>query len=230
MARRADEKPRSAFTLIEIVLVLAILVALGAMVAPSFNEAFLRQRLQSSADRLRSQWDRARLTAMKSGQSQVFACVLGTGDFSIEPYASSADILNASVAPTGMAAGGVGVGMSPMVAGAAPAVVPPAPVATEPLHLDEEITFVSCAVSSDMRAMTVAQAEGGMAAVGAMNQSVMFYPDGSTSTAEVIIQDVHGKQRAVRMRGLTGSTQVLTPGELPPVAAAPVGTAATTTQ
>jgi prepilin-type N-terminal cleavage/methylation domain-containing protein len=216
MGRRAEGTSRTAFTLIEMILVLAILVAIGAIVAPSFNEAFIRQRLQSSADRLRSEWERARLTAMKTGQTQVFSCVLETGGYSVEPYMSDADLLNASAGATLTTTGGAVVGAT-----TAGNLAAPAPTASEPKQLEEGITFISCAVSSDMRAMTVAQAEGGMAAASALNQSVMFYPDGSTSTAEVILQDVKGKQRAVRMRGLTGSTQVLTPGEMPAVAIAP---------
>lgn len=218
MARSSERTSRSAFTLIEIILVLAILVAIGAIVAPSFNEAFVRQRLQSSADRLRGAWERARLTAMKTGQAQVFSCVPETGNYSVEPYMTDADFLNASAGATVMTAGG------PVVETAAPgAMMAPVPSAepSEQKQLEEGIVFVSCAVSTDMRAITVAQAEGGMAAIGAMNQSVMFYPDGSTSTAEVVIQDPTGKQRAVRMRGLTGSTQVITPGALPVVATPP---------
>ena len=209
MARGIERTSRAAFSLIEMVLVLAILVAIGAIVAPSFNDAFVRQRLQSSADRLRSQWDRARLTAMKTGQSQIFNCVIGSGDFSVEPYMMNADLVNASAGAIVTTTGGTVV-----EATASGAVTAPSTVTAEGAKLEEDIVFVSCAVSSDMRAATVAQ-EGGLTAVSAMNQAVMFYPDGSTSTAEVIIQDPNGKQRAVRIRGLTGSTQVLTPGEIP---------------
>jgi hypothetical protein len=91
-------------------------------------------------------------------------------------------------------------------------------------QLDEDITFVSCMVSTDMRAMSVAQAQGGIAAASTAGQMMLFYPDGSTSTAEVIIQTAKGTQRGVRMRGLTGATQVITPGEVATVAPATPGT------
>lgn len=212
MARDAERTSRAAFSLIEMILVLAILVAIGAIVAPSFNEAFIRQRLQSSADRLRSEWERARLTAMKTGQTQIFTCVPDTGGYTVEPYMSDADMLNASAGATVTTTGGTVV-----EATATGAMVAPSASTGEGKELEEGITFFSCAVSTDMRAASVAESQGGMAALSAVNQSVLFYPDGSTSTAEVIVQDSAGRQRAVRMRGLTGTTQVLTPGEVPNV-------------
>lgn len=213
MVRRAEGKPRAAFSLLEMILVLAILVAIAAMVAPAVGDAVLRQRLDASVSRLRSEWDRARLTAMKTGQTQVFTCVPTARDYSIEPYMSDADLVNASAGATVVTSGGT-------VAEATTDGTLTAAQSTSGTakQLDEDITFVSCAVSSDMRAMSVAQAQGGVTAMSTANQMVLFYPDGSTSTAEVIIQNAGGMQRAVRIRGLTGSTQILTPGELPAVA------------
>lgn len=208
MACRAERITRRAFTLIEMILVLAILVAIGAIVAPSFSDAFQRQRLLSSADRLRSIWERARLTAMKTGQTQLFTCTTGAGDFSVAPYMADADMVNSSAGASVVMGGTIA---QTTTSGTMEA---PPPEVAAPQMLEDGITFVSCAVSSDMRAMSVAQSQGGTAALSAMNQSVMFYPDGSTSTAEVVLQDEAGKQRALRMRGLTGTTEVITPGEV----------------
>jgi Tfp pilus assembly protein FimT len=219
MTRRAERKSRTAFSLMEVLLVLAILVAIGAVVAPSLGDAFLRQRLLISVDRLRSDWDRARLTAMKTGQTQAFTCVLGQRDYSIQPYMMDADLMNASAGALVTTSGGT-VAEATSV-GTLEAPEPTA--AADGKQLDEDITFVSCAVSADMRSVSIAQVGGGLAATSMANQMVLFYPDGSTSTAEVIIQNPKGTQRAVRMRGLTGSTQVLTPGQLPVVAPATPG-------
>lgn len=210
---RASRPPRGGFTLIEFMLVLAILAAIGAIVLPSVGEVFLRHKLNASADRLRSEWDRARLTAMKTGQIQVFNCTVGEGTFTVTPFMTGDDMTNASAGATIMTSAGT-------IAQSTSSGMLSSPSSTEDQSetLEDEITFVSCAVNGDMRSMTVAQTQGGMAGMQAMNQSVMFYPDGSTSTAEVIIQNPAGIQRGVRMRGLTGSTQVLTPGEIPTTA------------
>ncbi len=126
------------------------------------------------------------------------------------------DMNNASTGATVMNAAGM-VGQANSMGGLST----PSTTSTDSANsktLPEEVTFVSCAVSNDMRAMSIASAQGGLVGMQSMNQNVLFYPDGSTSTAEVIIQIPSGVQRAVRMRGLTGSTQVLTPGEIPTVA------------
>ena len=81
--------------------------------------------------------------------------------------------------------------------------------------LEEDITFFSCLVSSDMRAYAVAQEaqtqSSGLSDVNTQSiaQQVVFYPDGSTSTAEVQLQNKRGEVRAVRMRGLTGHSQIV---------------------
>jgi Tfp pilus assembly protein FimT len=212
---RVNLSTRPAFSLIEIILVLAIMVAIGAIVVPSFGDAFLRQRLISMAEKVRSEWDRARLKAMKTGQIQVFSCVLESGSYSVEPFMSGDDVLSASSGATIATVGG-----TVAEATAEGTLVAPSASGAEAQELDEGVTFASCLVSGDMRAASVAQSQGGIAAVSATAQSVMFYPDGSTSTAEVVIQDASGAQRAVRLRGLTGTTQVITPGELPTVVSA----------
>lgn len=214
MARKKRGTSKEAFTLLELILVLAIMVAIGAIVAPSFGEAFLRQRLQSSADRLRGDWERARLTAMKTGQTQMFSCVLASRDYVIQPYLQSDDMTSASAGATLVTLGGTVAQQD------AQGMLTTSTTQGQPKQLEEEVEFVSCSVNADMRAVTIAQTQGGLAGAGAANQMVLFYPDGSTSTAEVIVQLSSGAQRAVRMRGLTGTTQVLIPGTVPTAAPA----------
>ncbi len=230
---RVGSRVHRAFTLLELILVLAILVALGAVVAPIVGDAFHRQKLQASADMLRSEWEHARLTAMKTGQIQVFKCTIGASDYSIDPYMAGDDMLNASSGA--VITTSVGTVAQTNSDGSLSSPAPTTPVdpltgAPEGKKLDEEVTFVNCVVNGDMRAMSIVQSQGGLAATSTMNQMVMFYPDGSTSTAEVTIQNAAGLQRAVRMRGLTGTTQVLTPGEIPTVVTTPAvgGTGGTT--
>ena len=211
---------RSAFTLLEVILVLAILAAIAAIVTPSIGEAFKRQKLNLASDQLRNEWDKARLTAMKTGQIQAFNCTVGERGYSITPYMTGDDTTNASTGATVMTAAGT-VGEATSVGTLTTPTT--TETSTSGSELPEEITFVSCAVSSDMRAMSIASSQGGLVGIQSMSQTVLFYPDGSTSTAEVIIQIESGAQRAVRMRGLTGSTQVLTPGEIPTVSDAAAG-------
>jgi hypothetical protein len=80
-------------------------------------------------------------------------------------------------------------------------------------ELDDNILFSSCTVSSDMRSYEVAeqsQASGGQLTTATLGQAIIFYPDGSTSNAEVRLQNSRGDMRAIRLRGLTGHSRVLT--------------------
>ncbi len=99
--------PRNAYTLLEVILVLAILAAIAAIVTPSVGEAFLRQKLNSAADQLRNEWDKARLAAMKTGQIQAFNCTAGERTYTITPYMTGDDTNNASTGATVMTAAGM---------------------------------------------------------------------------------------------------------------------------
>ncbi len=56
--------------------------------------------------------------------------------------------------------------------------------------LEDRVSFTSCTTSE-------------------ASAAICFYPDGSTSNAEVRLQNHRGEIRAVRLRGLTGHTKVI---------------------
>ena len=58
-----------------------------------------------------------------------------------------------------------------------------------------------------MRANVAAQLAGGSAAQS--GRMVIFYPDGTTSTAELRVQNPRGETSGVQLRGLTGHSRVL---------------------
>ena len=63
----------------------------------------------------------------------------------------------------------------------------------------------------DWKAYNVAQqSTTGQVSTMSIGQIIIFYPDGSTSNAEVRLQNARGELRAVRLRGLTGHVKVLT--------------------
>lgn len=218
--RRLRRRNASAgFSLIEILLVLAILVAIGAIAAPAMGEAFQRQKVQAAVQSLRGEWERARLRAMQTGQAQVFTCVPGSNEYSIQPFMTNSDAVNASSGATVMMAGSAAQIQSGNMLGAPSE---EAQSSADMKTLDDEIRFIHCLVSSDMRAATVTQAQGGVSALGAISEMVLFYPDGSTSTAEVAIQNLRGDARCVRMRGLTGAAQIHVLPGVPPIDASSV--------
>ena len=63
---------RRGFTLFELMLVLALLVAFASIAAPMLRNSFAIERLRKGGDAVRTIWAKARLDAMRSGQTYVF--------------------------------------------------------------------------------------------------------------------------------------------------------------
>ncbi|MFN3191895.1 MAG: Tfp pilus assembly protein FimT/FimU [Aureliella sp.] len=197
------------FTLLELMLVLAILVLIAAISAPRLTDIFERQKLNGSANNLRLAWDEARLEAMRTGQAQVFECAVGSGKYTVKPLLLQSDATNAGAGATVMAGAGglVETQDNGLVVAADTTEM------AEAEELEDGVVFLSCQSASDVRAFAVAQESqmAGMSQVNNQNlgQQVIFYPDGSTSTAEAQLQNKRGDVRAVRIRGLTGHSQVV---------------------
>ena len=76
--------PRHAFTLVEVLLVLTIMVALAAVGVPLLRGSLEQQRLRSSANMIRGEWHDARLRAMEDGQILCLRCQLGGSEIIID--------------------------------------------------------------------------------------------------------------------------------------------------
>ena len=78
-------KRRDGLTLIEILLVLAIVIMVAALALPAMNGTSDAQRWTRAADMVRSDWSRARVEAIRSGQEWVVCYIPGTGSNGISP-------------------------------------------------------------------------------------------------------------------------------------------------
>lgn len=194
--------------MLELMLVLAILTMVGALAIPRMTDMLERQKLRGAANDLRLEWDAARITAMRTGQSQVFSCVPGSGAYSIRPLMMVSDATNVGQGATVMTSSGAAAQTTDtgLLTAADPSL-------EQSEQLEETISFVSCVVAGNLRAYTTAQESqstgSGEVNTQNMGQTVIFYPDGSTSTAEVRIQNQRGDVRGVQIRGLTGHTRVV---------------------
>jgi Tfp pilus assembly protein FimT len=209
--RRPRGTNRSAgFSLFELALVLAILVALGSLIVPAINGVLKERQFQRQADEVRILWEQTRLKAMRSGQAQVFRFVVGSGNYSIEPWLQSTDDVEASAGATVMMAGGMAtIQNGPM--GTTLSAAPMDQVARDSAdQLAEGFIFSAGSVLGDTRSLMIAQQTGTVIG-GASNSAapVMFYPDGTTSTAEVALQNETGSRKLIRLRGLTGEVTVV---------------------
>ena len=76
---------RRGFTLLEILLVLAILVLLSSLALPSLSRLQDDSKLDNSADAVRSAWTEARSHAVEESQAYRFAITADSGKFRIAP-------------------------------------------------------------------------------------------------------------------------------------------------
>ncbi|MGL4514257.1 MAG: GspH/FimT family pseudopilin, partial [Lacipirellulaceae bacterium] len=86
---RSSAAPRRAFTLVEVLLVLALVVAAGAISAPLWSRSLDRTRADGAAEALRTAWSDARLEAMRRGAPLWFQPLLGTSDYQLVTLAEA---------------------------------------------------------------------------------------------------------------------------------------------
>jgi Tfp pilus assembly protein FimT len=199
---RLHAASRRAFSLLEVLLTLAVLVALGSLVWPSLHKTFQNQALLKAADRVRLEWTSARVRAMTTGQVVAFRVLPEGGQYTVVPWADLEPLAGTS-------------GMTAVTSGEVSA------AATIPLTtsgaLPENVRFVG---TGSLRQASVRD-EGFDTLAGALSGEgqawstpLFFYPDGRTSSGQVTLANDLGRSVVVELRGLTGTAKVHPLGSL----------------
>src|SRR5438270_12733665 len=84
MTRR---RRRPGVTLIEMLLVVAILIALAAIAYPTLSAMYGDVKVKAAADEVRAAWTEARAHAIEDGRPYRFAVQPGTAKFRVAPVA-----------------------------------------------------------------------------------------------------------------------------------------------
>ena len=79
---------RSAYTLLEVLLVMTILVSFAAIAAPTMSAMYGDIRVKAAADQVRESWTECRAFSIDEGRAYRFAVQPGTGKFRIAPDAA----------------------------------------------------------------------------------------------------------------------------------------------
>ncbi len=169
---------------------LVILVIMAALVAPVLQGPLENQRLRNSGDVVRAEWAKARTRAIQTGRIHVFRYQVNDNRYWTEPWFADDDYLESSVdlsqanAPSRSAALASESGIIK--------------------QLPQGVRFVSGVTAGDARSAEFDQQmmAGGMG--GAAARPILFYPDGTTSTARVILGNERQRFVDVQLRGLTG--------------------------
>lgn len=198
--RRAPARTaqRDGLSLMEMMLVLAILVGVAALVAPALHGPLDDHRLLRSADLIRAQWTRARVAAMKNGQMYVFRCIPASDEYVVEPWSADVDAAEASQQA-----------LSSNVAPALPRASgdKPRALGIRGQRLPDGIQFVTGETRLDARASEALSTATTASAPDASLPPIVFYPDGSASDARVILTNERFFVE-VAVRGLTGMVRV----------------------
>lgn len=200
----AGRSARGAFTLMEMLMVLLVLVITGAVALPLIRNSLRAQQLKSAAETMRIEWSRAHVKAMKTGRIQVFRYEVGGRQFSIQPWVAADEETEA--APGESTAG----------FGAMSAASEDLQEDFETKSLEEGITFSAGEAKFETRAYEVEDffQNGGSGDSVQWSKPLLFYPDGSASDAYVIVSDDTKAAYRISLRGLTGTSYVSEVGDL----------------
>ncbi|UUO04483.1 prepilin-type N-terminal cleavage/methylation domain-containing protein [Blastopirellula sp. J2-11] len=184
------------FTLLELLVVLTLLVILLSLAAPSILAPLRSQRLKSAADTICAEFSKSRVEAMESGRVRMFRFQKETGNYQVEPWLRASDTQENNL-----------VGEGDRVVGNS-LITQSVEATTRQGELPEGVVFMGEQVDIDMRSYETT--DGQIAEGGAADQSrpILFYPDGTTSDAMVVLKSEDGSMRMVKLRGLTGIAKV----------------------
>lgn len=192
---------RSAFTLLELLLTLAMLAAIAAIALPQVGMLLGDRQLIRAGDQLRAEMTRLRVDAMRQGRVMMLDGMIEGNQIRIKPFYSIADSTEA-LDQTGS--------QQALLTGAEQGVMANVQVdqeAEEIIDLAEGIQVQGVAVVSAARSMEIEQANQGNQGQG-WSRPILFYPDGSTSTGAITLLDETYGKVVVQIRGITGDVTV----------------------
>jgi prepilin-type N-terminal cleavage/methylation domain-containing protein len=178
---------RRAFTLIELILVMGIIVMIASLASPMVTRMLGRQSLKQGADRVRVEMGRARVEAIKTGDVQALFFLPRGNWYNVAPFSQLSQ-------QSGIASREQSLLNNRTYTGYEDNVLPPG------------IQFVTGSMEVDSRAVATL---GDVKVDSDSIQPVLFYPDGTAQDATVYIQDNRRNRVAVVLRGLTGAARTV---------------------
>ncbi len=209
---------RSGFTLLELLLTLSLVAIVASLTLPGLAGLLGDRRLARAGDQTAIEMNRARVDAMRQGRVLILEAELQGHILRLRPFFSTSDATEA-LDQTGTQSG--------LLSGASQGTI-------AAIHADEdadtvitlpaEIQIETVAVASTARDVHVSSQVGLTSArpssdsaeitTGQWSTPILFYPDGTTSTAAITISQEGIGKVVVRLRGITGeavASEVLAP-------------------
>lgn len=174
---------RNAFSLIELILVMGVIVMIFSLAIPLASRAVGSHALRQSADRVRVAMGQARVEAIKSGKIHALYLQINSDWYNVAPFSQIS-------AQQGIAARQTRVNANEIRTNIVENQLP------------KGIFFAEGITSEDGRSADAFNRNGG----GGNSQikPILFYPDGTTQDARVFLRDSQLNTTSVQLRGLTG--------------------------
>lgn len=180
-----------AMTLVELLLVMVLLVVVGSLSAPLFEGSFSSVRLRRGTDQILAAWSEARTKSIEAGEIYQFRFKPDGNLYRVERWNG-------------------GVPTAPLAATIATSTSTTPDEEQELLdwtleeELPEQITFDSgeFAEKDESGMRQVAALSGG--ATSDWSLPILFYPDGRTSPASLVLKNSNNVYRKATLRALTG--------------------------
>jgi len=215
------EMKKQGFTLLEVMLVLAILVVIASF-SVRFTAALLANyRIRQSSEDIRAEWTRLRYKAMEDGHIYCFRFSFGDNQYRVDrvldahftaKFASPNDtayhysddpLMDKTIDPDELTQEDYYLPEPDMEYGQTPISL------SLKSELPKNCFFAACYVKPDARGHYYEGPGGYTYGSGAdWSQPILFYPDGTTSTATILIKYDQTRCIELHLRGLTGAVAI----------------------
>jgi prepilin-type N-terminal cleavage/methylation domain-containing protein len=172
---------RRGMTLLELLLVVAIMVVVASLAIPAVQRTFSTQALQKGADRVRVAMGQARVRAIKNGEEYAVFLSPGGSWFNVAPFVNYQEQAALAAQREKMSEQRLQSNY-------------------EDDLLPKGIEFVLDEVGADARS---AEALATLGSGGSL-RPILFYPDGTSQDARVVLRNEKEQYVEVQLRGLTG--------------------------
>ena len=209
------------FTLLEVMLVLAILVVIASLSVRLTAALLANYRIRQSSEEIRAEWTRLRIKAMEDGHIYCFRFSYGKDQYRVDrvldahftaKFASPKDsayrysddpLMDKTIDPDELTQEDYFLPEPDMEYGQTPIGLSVKSV------LQKNCFFADSYIKPDSRGRYYEGPDNySYSNRGDWSQPILFYPDGTTSTATVLIKNDQARCMELHLRGLTGAVAV----------------------